>query len=97
METPVMQKEFQGHVLKVYADEEAISPREWDSLGTMVCFLQRYEIGDKHDYSTKDFNSEYFDNFFNKIISKIVLIKCIIIEYYFVIRGFNFDKFTYGL
>ena len=44
-----------GNLLKIYADENAESPREWDNLGTMVCFHKRYRLGDKHDYKAEDY------------------------------------------
>ena len=40
--------------LKIKHDELSESPREWDNLGTMVCFHRRYTLGDKHDFSTPD-------------------------------------------
>lgn len=27
------------------------NPREWDNLGTMICFHGRYDLGDKHSYN----------------------------------------------
>lgn len=37
-------------------DSPAFSPRDWDNVGTMVCWHRRYNLGDKHDYSEpKDF------------------------------------------
>lgn len=31
--------------------DEMNNPRDWDNLGTMVCFHPRYILGDKHKYS----------------------------------------------
>jgi hypothetical protein len=44
-----------GNLLKIYVDENAESPREWDNLATMVCFHKRYNLGDKHDYKAEDY------------------------------------------
>lgn len=33
--------------LKIEYDEDPISPREWDHLGTMVCWHSRYRLGDE--------------------------------------------------
>lgn len=49
-------------VLKIYQDELSESPREWDNLGTMVCWHRRYNLGDKHEFSTPD----DFQNFWKK-------------------------------
>ena len=44
-------------IAKIYIDEYADSPREWDNLGKMICFHKRYNLGDKHTESSKDFDS----------------------------------------
>ena len=43
--------------LRVVQDSCYDSPREWDNLGTMICFHKRYDLGDKHNYSVDDYNS----------------------------------------
>ena len=43
--------------LKVVQDTDPESPRTWDNLGTMVCFHKRYELGDKTDYRSEDYDS----------------------------------------
>jgi hypothetical protein len=43
--------------LEVVQDTDPESPRDWDNLGTMVCFHKRYELGDKTDYRTEDYDS----------------------------------------
>ena len=43
--------------LEVVQDTNPYSPREDDNLGTMVCFHKRYELGDKTDYRTEDYDS----------------------------------------
>jgi hypothetical protein len=43
--------------LKIERDEDPMNPRtEWDNLGTMVCFHNRYDLGDKTDYRSEDYN-----------------------------------------
>lgn len=44
-------------VLKVYYDNDAENPREWDNLSKMVCFHHRYSLGDKHNYRVFDYHS----------------------------------------
>lgn len=41
-----------GKRIVIVRDELAESPREWDNLGSMVCFHGRYKLGDKHNEST---------------------------------------------
>jgi hypothetical protein len=50
--------EHEGYTIAIYPDDEPESPREWDNLGTMVCFHRRYNaLGDKHDFNSKDYSS----------------------------------------
>ena len=35
--------------LRIIQDLDPLSPRDWDNLGTMVCFHSRYDLGD-HDH-----------------------------------------------
>lgn len=42
--------------LEIHYDEYPESPREYDNVGTMVCFHPRYKLGDPHHYS----NAEHF-------------------------------------
>jgi len=37
--------------IKIIQDSDPESPREWDNLGTMVCFHSRYSLGDKDGYA----------------------------------------------
>ena len=37
-------------------DNHADSPRDWDNLGTMICFHGRYDLGDKHNYNADDYS-----------------------------------------
>ena len=42
--------------LQIIQDDDASSPREWDNLGTMVCFHGRYNLGDKdHGIDANDY------------------------------------------
>lgn len=48
-----------GQTLQIIHDNVPMNPRtEWDNLGTMVCFHNRYKLGDeKHGYNSKDYSS----------------------------------------
>ena len=44
--------------LKIEQDTDPMNPRtDWDNLGTMVCFHKRYDLGDKTDYRSNDYDS----------------------------------------
>lgn len=42
--------------IDIIPDEMGESPREWDNLGTMVCFHNGYNLGDEHDYNHQDYD-----------------------------------------
>ena len=54
---PIKQIEKGDKILKIYQDNDGESPREWDNLGTMLCFHSRYSLGDETDLSSNQFNS----------------------------------------
>src|SRR3954463_6000135 len=44
-----------GHTIEILVDEDSISPREDDNLGTMACFHSRYLLGDhNHGFSIEE-------------------------------------------
>ena len=45
----IEEQEYKGCNIKIYQDDNPQNPREWDNLGTMVCFHNRYDLGDKTD------------------------------------------------
>src|SRR6266704_2227744 len=36
--------------VRLEQDTDAESPRDWDNLGTMVCWHRNYRLGDEHSY-----------------------------------------------
>jgi len=53
--------------IKIIQDNDPESPREWDNIGTIICFHKKYSIGDPLDYNFNDFNSwEELKNQINK-------------------------------
>lgn len=52
--TPVETIEIDGYRVNIYPDLDAEDPREWDNLGTMVCFHKRYNLGDKHNFTVEE-------------------------------------------
>lgn len=45
-------------ILKIYPDMDPESPREWDNLGTMACWHDRYDLGDEQP---NDSPTEYME------------------------------------
>ena len=61
-------EEYKGYTIKLYHDEYAESPREWDNLGTMALFHKRYILGDKHDFPDSESFLTWFDTNKDSII-----------------------------
>jgi hypothetical protein len=45
---------YKGLIIKIEHDEFADSPREWDNLGTMICFHRKYTLGDEQKEIDKE-------------------------------------------
>lgn len=43
---PAASERVNGFKVELYQDTDAESPREWDNLGTMACWHNRYNLGD---------------------------------------------------
>jgi len=52
MHDPVYVEVHQGHVIKIYHDPDAESPREWSNLGKLICWHRRYRLGDSHRFDS---------------------------------------------
>ncbi len=54
--------EYKGYTVNIYPDEDAPNPRkEFDHLGTMVCFHRRYNLGDEHEFRNPDEFMEFLE------------------------------------
>ena len=49
--------ENEKYKLEIFDDLNPCSPREFDNLGTMVCFHRRYNLGDETELKSSDFSS----------------------------------------
>jgi hypothetical protein len=47
--------EERGFIGRIHYDESPTSPREYDTLGVMVCFHRQYSLGDETDINSGDF------------------------------------------
>ena len=52
MDEPIETVEHDSHKIKIYQDELPESPRNWDNLGTMVCWHRNYNLGDEQPKSS---------------------------------------------
>ena len=48
--------EYKGYNINIYPDDNPDNPRNWDTLGIMVCFHSRYDLGDKANLTSDMFN-----------------------------------------
>ena len=46
---------YKGHKIEISPDESPESPREWDNMSQLICFHNRYDLGDKHEYDHSDY------------------------------------------
>ena len=59
--------ENEKYKLEIFDDLNPCSPREFDNLGTMVCFHRRYNLGDETKLKSSDFSSwEELENYLYK-------------------------------
>lgn len=68
LELKVGTTEYEGLKITIGYDECPEDPRGWNTFGTMICFHRRYQLGDKHDYKSSDYNS--WNELKNAIIKK---------------------------
>ncbi|MCZ4257776.1 hypothetical protein O4H53_19685 [Sulfitobacter sp. G21635-S1] len=54
MQDLVYEEAYQGHIIKIYHDPDAESPREWSNLGTLICWHRRYRLGDSHQFESPE-------------------------------------------
>lgn len=48
----IEEKQIGDYRYQIFPDDSPESPREWDNLGTMICFHRRYSLGDKHKFDS---------------------------------------------
>ena len=54
--------EYKGYTIEVYHDDCPDDPRDWDNLGTMVCWHSRYDLGDEQPrYDAREWYNEEID------------------------------------
>lgn len=54
---------YRNNVLRIFYDNDVMdSPRDWDNLGTMICFHSKYILGDKHEFNDTEEFLEFLKN-----------------------------------
>ena len=67
--------ENEKYMLEIFDDLNPCSPREFDNLGTMVCFHRRYNLGDETELKSSDFSSwEELENYLYKEENALIAI-----------------------
>lgn len=59
--------------IKIYHDEDGESPREWDNLGTMVCWHRNYILGDEEHPFPKNFDQEEVNRLLKELDTAAIL------------------------
>lgn len=58
MDKPVKTIQVGRYSINIWHDSNPMNPRtECDNAGTMICFHRRYNLGDKHEFKSANFNS----------------------------------------
>jgi len=65
--------ENETHCLDIYIDQTPEDPRNWDNLGTMVCYHPLYVLGDVEPSDIAKFNPEHYDNFLQWMYEEVVI------------------------
>lgn len=74
MENPIAEKTVNSYTIKIYQNDNPMNPREeWDNFGKMVCFHNRYLLGDKHNFSQDSFKDFLEVNEKNIVCLKLYL------------------------
>lgn len=61
------------HILEIFQDTWAESPRSWDNQGTMAIFHKRYNFGDEIDFTSYDFeNWTEMENYIKNNLKAVV-------------------------
>jgi hypothetical protein len=67
--------EYKGYIIEIMPHEVPESPREWDNLGTMATFHSRYDLGDKVDFKSEQFDSwDEMANYIEKEKGAVVIL-----------------------
>ena len=67
--------ENEKYKLEIFDDLNPCSPREFDNLGTIVCFHRRYMLGDETELKSSDFSSwEELENYLYKEENALIAI-----------------------
>ena len=56
MNETINKKRIENYLIEIFPEDSPESPREWDNLGTMICFHKRRNLGDDHDYEHHDYS-----------------------------------------
>jgi len=59
--------------IRIVRDSYHESPREWDNLGTMVCWHPEYLLGDKHEHESPEAFEEWVDAIEDKKNLKVLV------------------------
>ena len=82
---------YKGYTIKIEQDPDPIDPREWDNLGTLVCYSRCHSIGDKHEFSSQEAFKEWLDGYENK--NNVILLPIYLLDHSGITISTNPEKF----
>ena len=67
--------ENEKYMLEIFEDLDPTDPREFDNLGTMVCFHNRYAFGEETELKSSDFSSwEELESYLYKTEKALIVV-----------------------
>lgn len=85
--------EYKGYTIKIEYDDINESPRNWDNIGTMICFHKRYDLGDKHNFRHEDYNNwEEMQEAIKKEFGKCIILPLYLYDH----SGLSLKTFLHG-
>ena len=55
MSNLIESREHKGYTINIYPDDDPQDPRDFDNLGIMLCWHNRYDLGDEHSFKSDQF------------------------------------------
>lgn len=78
--------------IQIHVDEDPENPRDWDNLGTMVCFHNRYRLGDKHSYKSA-YEFKLWVTEHKEVLADVVALNLFLMDHSGLVMRTNSDAF----
>jgi hypothetical protein len=88
-----MEEEYKGYTIKIVDDNDPINPRDDSNYGKMICFHKRYDLGDKTDLTSDNFNGwEELEEHIKKELKAVIVLPLFLYDH----SGLSLRTFRHG-